>query len=88
MHKKYIIFTIRTSYMFRPPWVIFRENSFVTLRLHLYSWVNSLRSDRREFTLPLNGVRSQWHDFTQLYKCNPNVTKMFSLKMTQRCRNM
>jgi hypothetical protein len=39
VHKKYIIFTIKTSYMFRPRWVIFRENSFVTLGLHLYSWV-------------------------------------------------
>jgi hypothetical protein len=29
-----------------------------------------------------------WHILTQLYKCNPSVMKMFSLKMTQRGRNM
>jgi hypothetical protein len=123
MHKMYIIFTIKTSYMVRPRWVIFRENSFFTLGLHLYSWVRmshwlrtplrgnvesprsgyerglstvtvwtltslSTEPDRGESTFPLNGVRSQWHILTQLYKCNPSVTKLFSLKMTQRGRNM
>jgi hypothetical protein len=37
MHNVHIMFAIKTSYMFQPRWVIFRENSFVTLGLHLCS---------------------------------------------------
>jgi hypothetical protein len=37
-----IIFTVRTSYMFQPLRVIFRENCFFTLWLHLYVPLNSL----------------------------------------------
>jgi hypothetical protein len=36
MHNVYIIFTIKTSYMFQSRWVIFRENCFFTLELHFY----------------------------------------------------
>jgi hypothetical protein len=44
--------------------------------------------DPGKFSLPLSGVRSQWHVLAQLYKCSPSVTKLFSLKMTRRGRNM
>jgi hypothetical protein len=37
MHNVYTIFTIKTPYMFQPHWVIIRENSVITLGLHLYS---------------------------------------------------
>jgi hypothetical protein len=40
MHNVYIIFTIKTSYVFQTRWVIFRENSFVTLGLPWYNCVH------------------------------------------------
>jgi hypothetical protein len=60
--KRVLSSTVTHFYMFRPFWVIFRENFFV----------NSLRSrpagrDRREFTPPKkNAVHSQQHILTQL----------------------
>jgi hypothetical protein len=76
------------SYMFRPCWVIFRENLFVivTPRLHLklsenmlltvycvvFGGVNSLRSGPAEFTPPVHSTQSTAHSHSTV-KCNFSV---------------
>jgi hypothetical protein len=55
---------------------------------HAYLTSLQLYRDAGKFVPTLNGVRSQWQILTQLCKCSPNVTKLFSLKMTQRSWNM
>jgi hypothetical protein len=152
MHKKYVTFTIKTSYMFRPRWVISPRSGYAHNPTAVCAYPRPRYAhtptavcaypdrgmripptavcaypptavctypdrgmrisptavcaypptavcayprpryahtpDRGEFMLPLNGGHSQQHILTQLCKCNPSETELFSLKMTQRGRNM
>jgi hypothetical protein len=85
--KRVLSSVVTHSYMFRPCWVIFRENFFVvvTLRLHfIVEWecaVDCVRRcfwrpagrDRREFTPPVHSTQSTAHSHSTT-KCNLSVT--------------
>jgi hypothetical protein len=88
--KRVLSSIVTHSYMFRPCWVIFRENVLViaTLRLHfIVEWECAvdcvLRCFRRQES------QSTAHSHSTI-KCNLSVviTRTFSLKMTQQGRNM
>jgi hypothetical protein len=86
--KRVLSSIVTHSYMFRPCWVIFRENFFVifTLRLHFTVewecavdcvlrsfWRRPAGRDHREFTPPVHSTQSTAHSHSTI-KCNLSVT--------------
>jgi hypothetical protein len=106
--KKVLSSIVTHSYIFRPCWVIFRENFFVivTLRLHfIVEWecavdcvlrcfwrheLSAIRACRPgSQRVHASSTQTTAHSHSTM-KCNLSVmvTTKFSLKMTQRGRNM
>jgi hypothetical protein len=104
MHKESLSLIVTHSYMFRPCWVVFRENFFVivALRLHLivelecavdlycvvFGGVNSPQSGHLQ---KQRSTQSTAHSHSTL-KCNPSVTVTSSPwrrpSRVETCRNV
>jgi hypothetical protein len=78
------------SYMFRPCWVIFRENSFVVVTPRLHFTVRGpARTAEGSCLQKQRSTQLAAHSHSTI-KCNlgATITKKFSLNMTQQGRNM
>jgi hypothetical protein len=99
--KRVLSSIVTHSYMFRPCWVIFRENFFVivTLRLHFIAewemccWLCTalflVQCKPGPQRVHVSSTQSTAHSHSNI-KCNLSVTvtKKFSLKIIQQGRNM
>jgi hypothetical protein len=91
MHKESFIIIVTHSYMFRPCWVIFRENFFCRYtKVALYSWMRMCcwqctRGVNFPRSRPAGSTQSTAHSHSTI-KCNLSVTitKKFSLKRPSR----